>query len=172
MRKAEKFNEIYARYGKFIFAVIRSILKDENVADAMQECCIRIYKSADCFGDLEAKETRSLVSIIARNAAIDMYRKVSKIEHSEIEFLEEMAGTSEDAADEVIRAEDLDGLEKYAKLLDDSSRSVLILKYYYGFTYKEIGVILGMTEINAKVRMSRTRTKLRESIRKGELKNE
>ena len=45
--------------------------------------------------------------------------------------------------------------------LNQSLRSVVVLYYYDGFSGKEIGTILGITEANVKTRLSRARKHLR-----------
>lgn len=45
--------------------------------------------------------------------------------------------------------------------LNESLRSVVVLYYYEGFSGKEIGSILGITEANVKTRLSRARKHLK-----------
>ena len=48
--------------------------------------------------------------------------------------------------------------------LSEQLRSVVVLYYYEGFSAREVGEILGISEANVKTRLSRARKRLREQL--------
>ncbi len=84
-------------------------------------------------------------------------RAVDKIkEMPQLEF--------EDGEQELIRKEKIETVQRALMLLPLKLRTVLILKEYGQLTYKEIAVILKITEGNVKVRVYRARAGLEEIL--------
>ena len=57
-------------------------------------------------------------------------------------------------------------LESFLRGLSHRDRQLFLGRYWYGSSYKELALKLGMTENNAAVRLSRLREKLRDYLQK------
>jgi RNA polymerase sigma-70 factor (ECF subfamily) len=110
---------------------------------------------------LQAKETgrltyaKAFLFTVARNAAIDVFRRRRATTHeaisevSEIALLEESPGV----ADTIDRQERLELLIEAVASLPERCRQVMMLRYLDGLAYKEIGLRLGISPETVKVHM-------------------
>lgn len=158
-----RFEKIYLEYSKYLYSIGINILKDETSAsDALQNCFLRIFENIDKIGDIDSKETKSFVSIIMRNEAINIYRK-NKIEFSVTKPLEEaLYIIEEDSELEEIfaRAELKREMEFYLEELNGDDRNIIILKYVKEYSHQEISKILDISEDTVRQRLFRARRKL------------
>lgn len=135
LKDEEAFEFLYNETKGIVFAIIISILKDHNLAeDAMQDTYIKMVKSINSFNT--KLNFKTWISTIARNTAIDYYRKKKKsysvdIHDSEYLFpLEKSEVTNEYNANFLL------------SLLNDDERQVVILYAMEDFKHREISEIL------------------------------
>lgn len=146
-----------------LYRVAKSILKnDEDVADAMQETIlsalenIKYLKSDNYF--------KTWITKILINKCNDILRKNSKIVQME-EYFDE--GYTEDFIQSMSLKEGINTLSNEQKL-------VLHLYYVMGFNCREISEMLKEKESTVKVRLSRSRSKLKSFFKinkKGDIVN-
>lgn len=124
--------------------------------DLFQEITIQLWKAYPKFrGD---SKFSTWMYRVAFNTAISLYRKTKRnIETTQIyDNLKELEYHDYD-----------DSKDKQLKLLYDAIYSLndiekaLALLYLEDKTYKEIATTLGISEVNARVKMNRTKTKLK-----------
>ena len=139
-----------------IYAVAYSVLRDFTLSDdIVQETYVKIMEKAVSY----EKETkaRAWILSIARNLAIDIYRKRSfdcsseNIEEEDNHFDEGSVLVSM----EVKRALDS---------LDDEERQIVTLKVYAGLKHKEIAHLLEINDESCKKKYQRAIAKLRELL--------
>ena len=71
-----KFEDIYNKYKKMMFWIANQILKDErDIEEVVQDSFIKIIRNLDKIEKINSKKTKSFISIIVKNTAIDVYRK-------------------------------------------------------------------------------------------------
>ena len=121
----------------------------EDAADAAQEAILTAYQKLP---SLRRKESfRPWLMRILTNECYGILRKRKKVI----------------SLDEIAELPARPGGEEHLQLwqavcsLNQQLRAVVVLYYYDGFSGREIGTILGITEANVKTRLSRARRHLR-----------
>ena len=128
--------------------------------DLFQEITIQLWKNYSKFrGDAKFS---TWMYRVALNTAISLYRKSTR------------TVKTQDIADYAfkIKAEDYDETEELQlkalynaiRKLNDIDKALIFL-YLEDKPYKEISVTLGISEVNARVKMNRAKDKLRKSIK-------
>ena len=143
------------RYSRMVFAAAYSVLEDTEAArDASQEAFLRAYLGLRNFRGRSRFST--WLYSIAKNCALDIARRRSR---RPAESLEDVPEPSE--------IPDRRGfiIDEAMRTLDDREREALNLHYKGGLSAREIGELLGLTEVNVRVIMFRARKKLREALR-------
>jgi RNA polymerase sigma-70 factor (ECF subfamily) len=74
--------------------------------------------------------------------------------------------------EQAIQSSEYEAIRKHLNAIDEISRQVLIMKYYQGMSYKEIGETLNMTPKHVDTRLMRAKEKIRKLIRLEEGGNE
>lgn len=129
------FEYIYKTTSSSVYAIIKNIVKDHNLTeDLMQETYIKMIKSINSYND--KYNFRSWILTIARNNAIDKYRKMQKellVDISESEYL--FPSTKSNVTNEY-------NANFFLSLLDNDEREVVILHAMEGFKHREISKII------------------------------
>lgn len=130
----------------------------EEHEDLFQEIVLQLWKSYDSFkGDSKFSTWMYRVSL---NTAITLIRKKKRnIMTSSIDnqsYFDIKANDSDKDKEEQLKV-----LYRAIKRLNDVERA-LVLLYLEEMSYKEIASTMGITEVNARVKMSRIRVKLKE----------
>ncbi|MGL5693424.1 MAG: RNA polymerase sigma factor [Peptostreptococcaceae bacterium] len=134
-----------------LYKVAKSILKnDEDVADAMQETILTALEKINTLK--EDKYFKTWLTRILINKCNDILRKNSKVIHLE-EYFD--AGYTEDFIQNISIKEGMETLSEAQKL-------VLHLYYIMGFNSREISELINENESTVKVRLSRSRNKLKD----------
>lgn len=154
------FYDIYEKYKYLMFSIAMDVLNDKFAAeDAVQEAFLKILKNSNKVDDIDSIRTKRLVITIAKNSAIDIYRKQRKIWNTEIE----MDMVSSVRQSNIYTVEDD---EKFLEIegLPDMYKEVLILKYSSEFSNTEIAELLEISEMNVRKRISRARKLLKQKL--------
>ena len=139
-----------------------------NLADAedlAQETFIKAYKKINTLKDY--KKAKSWLYSIARNTAIDFFRKNKNKEiNLDNSVLENIAqATAVDYQNRAAEKEISKELDHFIEKLVKEDRAIIKLLYYEGFSYKEIITLLNINENTLKSRLHRARKTLLEMIR-------
>jgi RNA polymerase sigma-70 factor (ECF subfamily) len=99
----------------------------------------------------------------ARNLLVDYYRKKGKIQFVSTDnmVLEDMKTSLHD---QIALSSDVDSLKKQMKRLNDDYQNVLIWHYVEDIPVSEIALLLGKSENNTRVLLSRALQALREKV--------
>jgi len=127
--------------------------------DLFQEISIQLWKAYDKFrGD---SKFSTWMYRVALNTAISLYRKSKRaINTSELfDNLKELKYEGYDDTTEV----QLASLYKAIHTLNDIEKA-LVLLYLEDKSYREISHCLGISEVNARVKMNRTKNKLKQIL--------
>lgn len=130
----------------------------EEHEDLFQEIVLQLWKSYDSFkGDSKFSTWMYRVSL---NTAITLIRKKKRnVMTSSIDsqsYFDIKASESDKEKEEQLKV-----LYRAIKKLNDVERA-LVLLYLDDMSYKEIASTMGISEVNARVKMSRIRVKLKE----------
>lgn len=154
----EKFTVLYEMYAGLMLGIAFKYLGDRQLAeDAVHNAFISIAKNMDKVGDAESKKTRSLLLTVTRTAAIKLYNKNSReIPDGEIKTRGN-TGFSPSAESEYFEYADSNELKEAVKNLPDAYREPLLLRVVYGYSYKHIAKLLGISEPNCRKRVERAK---------------
>lgn len=150
---------LYERYSPRVFAVVRRIAGDDDLAqDYAQEAWIRAIRALPTFrGDARFS---TWLHRIAVNSALQALRKADTRTKREAPMPEAVPVP---AIQEDTLLGDL--LERAMDQLPDGMRQVLILHDVEGYTHEEIGEVLGVTAGTSKSQLFKARGKMRELLR-------
>jgi len=172
LKDTDALSSLYDRYSRLVFSVAIKILTNQEAAEEVtQDVFVQIWHKAHTY-DAGQGKLITWITRIARNRAIDQYRRVSvRPEGSSVSW--------EDCCDD--RSDEEDGIE--AGLIDshqrrrlqeaiqglpDDQREALSLAFFRGLTHQEIANELGLPLGTVKTRIRLALLKLR-SIISGEL---
>jgi len=152
---ARAIRMLYERYAPRVYAVVRRIAADDDLAqDYTQEAWIRAIRALPTFrGDARFS---TWLHRIAVNAALQSLRKADTRSKRE----------EDEAADVPIDPWNTDSLlqkrlEQALDTLPEGMREVLILHDVEGYTHDEIGDVLGVTSGTSKSQLFKARAKMR-----------
>ena len=155
LNQQSAFEYLYENYSGVLFGVISRIVKDdEKAADVMQEVFLKIWKK---IGDFDGEKSRlyAWMVSIARNAAIDQYRKDKNAVMVDIDDeVRVVDGQNHEHA-----STDTIDLREIVDKLKPERKKLLDLVYLQGFTQEEAAELL---EIPLGTAKSRIRTALHE----------
>ncbi len=155
LNQQSAFEYLYENYSRVLFGVISRIVKDEEkAADVMQDVFLKIWKK---IGDFDAEKSRlyAWMVSIARNAAIDQYRK----EKNNVMLNIDREIAAVDGQNQELASTDTIDLRGIVEKLKPERKQLLDLVYLQGFTQEEAAEMLQIPLGTAK---SRIRTALHE----------
>ncbi len=145
-----KFETVYLQYRGLMYHVAYKILGNEQDAeDAVHNAFLKIAENIEKIPDPACPKTRSYIVTIVESKAIDLYRK--KQRRRDESYLDELQG---------IPAPQARGLEGCILRLPARYREAILLKYYHGFSTREIASQLDISEANAAKLIQRAKQKL------------
>ncbi len=161
-----KLSKLYQLYEQLLYRVAFSILHDSGLAeDVTHDTFVRIASKLSVIGDCESEETKYYIIKVAKNIAIDRYRRQKNEanyvdRHTEIESLNHVGLDRRDGMEDKI-------IEKYnltylLSKLDSVSREIIKLRCFQELSYCEIGKRLEINESTAMKRFQRAKQKMQE----------
>lgn len=148
-----KFTDLYVRYRGLMFHIAQKFFEgeadQEQVVDETLHAVLKIVHGID---DPASAKTKNLMAVITRNKCIDLLRKRGGAETEEldkhVDVLSEAPPAHRSLADAIAA-------------LPESSRDMIGLRYYYGYSTWEIGKILGISYDTARKRLELAHRELR-----------
>lgn len=153
----DKIIYIQEHYGSLMYQKANSILHDSYEAeDAVQEAMIRLMGIADKIEDVSAVKTRVLAVTIAKNIAIDLWRKKSRSLPTEGELLE-LEPEQETTEQLIDDKESFSGFLKVFLKMPDSYQDILRLRCVHDLSAEETAQLLGTNANAVNIRLTRAR---------------
>jgi RNA polymerase sigma-70 factor (ECF subfamily) len=147
------------RYRKPLFSFLFRIMQNVEITeDIIQDTFLRVYDNRKKYK--EGMVFRNWLFTVGHNLAIDELRKSGRIINETGDF-EMIAPSPEDNATDNIIA---DIVRTAVKRLPTMQQSVIILREYEGFNYREIADIIGITEEAARVNCHRAKNALKKML--------
>lgn len=138
--------------------ILKNLRNEEDSRDVVQTSYEKLWKHRDSVDFAKAK---SYLFTIAHHQMIDHLRKVKKIR-----FQDEIPETAISSGESV---KDIRKVLQHAlDRLNETQRSLVMLKDYEGYSYAEIGEIMGLSESQVKVYLHRARLILKNYLVKPE----
>ena len=143
---------------KLFRLALRITFDRAEAEDIVQETLIRVWNKRDEWQQMDSIEAYCLT--IARNLAID---RSQKMESQNLELTPETQEMPDAKMPDQLmeQNEQLSIIHRLINELPEKQRSILQLRDIEGKNYKEIAVILGLTEEQVKVNLFRARQRIR-----------
>ena len=167
-KNSEVFGEIYSRYNQKVFLYCYKILEDRDSAfDVTQDLFIKVSDKLT-----QLKEPVTFVKWIfrvAHNACMDKLRAKKHYIVSDCNVDEVLQIEADDFHEEIAKQELIGKMYKGLEQLSQLERELLIRKYYGSTTIHELVDEFGMTMSAVKMRLSRSKNKVRSYCRNAEM---
>ena len=153
-----KFEFLYMEYRGLMFHVANKILHNEQDAeDTVHQAFLKVAENIEKIGDPKCPKTQGYIVTIAENKAIDLYRRRQK--RQGVELSDDLPGVTA-----IYEGENT--LAACILKLPARYREVILLRYYQGYSVKEVAAILGLSLSAASKLNQRAKNRLRELYEK------
>jgi RNA polymerase sigma-70 factor (ECF subfamily) len=151
----KEYNRSVEEYSDSVYRFIRTNLKDEERAnDIVQDSYEKLWRNVT---EIEYPVVKSWLFTTAYRTMIDIIRKENRMtpleDHDNYDFISESQYSD---LNEILHM----ALER----LPENQKSLVLLRDYEGYSYKEIGEITGLTEAQVKINIYRGRVALKNFI--------
>jgi RNA polymerase sigma factor (sigma-70 family) len=148
----KEYNECVTLYADNVYRfILKNLRQEEDARDVVQSAYEKLWKNRH---GVETGKSKSYLFTIAYHQMIDHLRKTKRVD-LRAEFREEAKVIDKPVSQ--LKA----ALEVALGRLNDTQRSLVLLKDYEGYSYSEIGQIMGLTESQVKVYLHRARLQLK-----------
>lgn len=156
----KEYNQSVDLYADNVFRFILKNIKDEERArDIVQDSYEKLWRNAE---NVNADKVKSYLFTTAYHTMVDVLRKDKRQT-----YLEDFRITEETHDQQYSDLSEI--LNEAVKLLPDIQRTVILLRDYEGYSYREIGDITNLSEAQVKVYIYRARVFLKNYIGKMDL---
>lgn len=150
----KQYNECVNLYADNVYRfIVKNLRHEEDARDIVQTAFEKMWRNRDA---VENDKSKSYLFTVAYNQMIDHIRKAKKMSFKE-DFHEEARGSQHMPAGSNVKKILNEALQR----LNETQRSLVMLKDYEGYNYEEIGQITGLNESQVKVYLHRARIALR-----------
>lgn len=149
----QQYNQCVNLYADNVYRfVVKNLRHEEDARDIVQTAFEKMWRNKD---SVENEKSKSYLFTVAYNQMIDHIRKGKRISLTE-DFSETSRGMNFQTNSNVQKT-----LHEALNRLNETQRSLVMLKDYEGYNYQEIGEITGLNESKVKVYLHRARITLR-----------
>ena len=153
--KETEYNNCVNQYADNVFRfIIKNLKHEEDSRDVVQTAFEKLWRNRE---NVEADKSKSFLFTVAYNQMIDNIRKNKRIQLKE-EFSEETKVGYQQSS-QLHKT-----LMQAINRLNETQRSLVMLKDYEGYSYDEIGQITGLKESQVKVYLHRARIILKDYL--------
>jgi len=150
-----EYNECVTAYADNVYRfILKNLRHEEDARDVVQTAFEKMWRNRE---EVDAGKCKSYLFTVAYHQMIDHIRKVKRIQLKD-EFSAESKVENKPAND--LKRILNDALQR----LSETQRSLVLLKDYEGYSYEEIGRIMGLNESQVKVYLHRARVQLKEYL--------
>jgi len=147
-----EYNQCVTDYADNVYRfILKNLRHEEDAKDVVQTAFEKMWRNRN---EVEYEKSKSYLFTIAYHQMIDHIRKVKRIQLKE-EFKEEVR-IHDKPMHNVKKI-----LEEALARLNETQRSLVMLKDYEGYSYEEIGQITGLSSSQVKVYLHRARIQLK-----------
>lgn len=152
----DNYRAFYQKYKEKLFSYLMRMTGDYFLSsDILQESFTKFLEHYGADND-----SASLLYTIARNSVLDNARKQKRVDALD----EQMIHTREDQERLYMIREEYRQVMECIERLSNDEREIISLATDGDLTYRQISRIVGISENNVKVKIHRTRLKLREMM--------
>lgn len=155
----KEYNQCVSLYADGLYRfIVKNLKHQEDARDIVQNAFEILWKH---HSELLFEKSKSYLFTVGYRNMIDHLRKGKRVSLVDA-FNEQTAEKQQPAHD--LKAVLMDALQK----LNETQRSLVMLKDYEGYSYEEIGAITGLNASQVKVYLHRARLKMKEYLVKME----
>lgn len=155
----EKFASIYDRYRDYMLTVAHRISdNEEDAEDAVHQAFLYVIENLGKIRDTTSRQTRAYLVIITEHMALNIIRKNKR--YVSVEDMDQIPGIEVPLSVEHDLADAISKLPGYY-------REVLLLRYYVGYSPKEIAKSLALSTSNVEKILWRAKQALRKELELG-----
>jgi RNA polymerase sigma-70 factor (ECF subfamily) len=147
-----EYNECVNLYADNVFRfIVKNIRHEEDARDIVQTAFEKMWRNRDT---VDNEKSKPYLFTVAYNQMIDHIRKAKRIQLKDSFHAE--------AKVQSYQVNDMKkNLHEALNRLSETQKSLVLLKDYEGYSYEEIGQIMGLNESQVKVYLHRARLTLR-----------
>lgn len=160
MKEISFRNDVLPLKDKLFRLALRITLNREEAEDIVQDTLIKVWNSRDKWQQLDFIEAYSLT--IARNLSLDRIKKMENQNGSLEDEKTERPDTTSNPSERMIQKDKLDIVKRMIDELPEKQRSCIQLRDIEGKAYKDIALILGITEEQVKINIFRARQTIKQ----------
>ena len=147
-----EYNDCVNQHADGVFRfIVKNLRHEEDARDIVQTAFEKLWRNRDA---VEEQKSKSYLFTVAYNQMIDHIRKVKRIQLKE--DFSTSARVEHQPSGDMKKA-----LHDALNRLSETQKSLVMLKDYEGYSYEEIGRIMGLNESQVKVYLHRARLSLR-----------
>lgn len=149
----KEYNDCVTQFADNVYRfILKNLRHEEDARDVVQSAFEKLWKNRS---EVDATKSKSYLFTIAYHQMIDHIRKSKRVQLRD-EFREETR-----VSDAVSGSNLKKILEIALARLNETQRSLVLLKDYEGYSYEEIGQITGLNSSQVKVYLHRARIQLK-----------
>lgn len=158
-KEQEFLNRIESHKG-ILYKVSKMYMDNsDDQQDLFQEIVCQLWKSYDSFRN-ESQFSTWMYRVAVNTAIVFLKKEKRKVDKYEIPS----ENVKDDEGDSLIKESQLDHFYKAVQKLEKIDKAIIFYQLE-GFSHKEIGENLGISEGNARVKLNRAKEKLKEIIK-------
>lgn len=171
-KKSERgLHALAEKYGRLLHYVASGILRNrpEDVEECLNDVYLHIWAHAETF-DFEKASLPTYLKVLTRNASINrlkwLKRRESRDEETEEwESIETYVDERQNVERAVLGREDVRRLEEMIAEMEETDREILLRRYFYLQSSREISQYTGMSVSAIDSRLSRLRARIRKEFK-------
>ena len=154
-----EYNDCVNLYADNVFRfIVKNLRHEEDARDIVQTAFEKLWRNRET---VLTEKSKSFLFTVAYNQMIDHIRKVKRIS-----LKDEFSAETQTCMQPVSNLKK--NLQDALNTLNETQKSLVLLKDYEGYSYEEIGQITGLNESQVKVYLHRARLNLRNYLVKPE----
>ena len=149
----KEYNQCVNQYADNVYRfIVKNLRHEEDARDIVQTAFEKLWRNRE---SVESEKSKSYLFTVAYNQMIDHIRKVKRIQLKD-DFAED-GRVQQPTTGTNLKKTLMEALSR----LNETQKSLVMLKDYEGYSYEEIGEIMGLNESQVKVYLHRARQTLR-----------
>ncbi|MBR6078199.1 MAG: RNA polymerase sigma factor, partial [Paludibacteraceae bacterium] len=160
MKETSFRNDILPHKDKLFRLAFRITLNRAEAEDIVQDTLIKVWEQRESLAEVKSIEAYCMT--ICRNHALDRSEKKENQNIGLDEQLHDVGDSYSTPSESLINRESLELVERMINNLPERQRTIMQLRDIEEKSYKEIAIILGITEEQVKVNLFRARQRIKE----------
>jgi len=160
------------KYEKLLIYIAKGILGNRmrDIEECVNDTYLKLWNHIDKY-DMSKASLKTYLKVIVRNTAINKLRDLSRREDRELpddisDIVKYYVDNSQNVEGKVFAKEDIKRLNEVIESLNKKDRELVIRKYFYLQSSKDISKAMNMTVTAIDSRLSRLRSRMKQDFQK------